>query len=234
MENTNLIYIIPLYNKSEILSEVVNKLNTLTTKKIIFIENGSTDDSYSVCKNLIQNKSDFLLLNSDKGFGNALSKGLNSIGGTDEGILIITGADLPFGFSDVNYITEKKKDFDVCVGSKSHIDSKIERSYKRIITSKIFNTLVRFLFGLKISDTQGSTLINLKNVSINEVEIKSSGFFSNTELLVILQKRNYKISEIPISLYDIELNKSTVNVITDSFNSLVEMLKFRFKYFKDI
>ena len=32
-ENTNLIYIIPLYNKSEILSEVVNKLNTLTSKK---------------------------------------------------------------------------------------------------------------------------------------------------------------------------------------------------------
>ena len=33
---------------------------------------GLADDSYSVCKNLIQNKSDFLLLNSDKGFGNAL------------------------------------------------------------------------------------------------------------------------------------------------------------------
>lgn len=234
MNNSKLIYIIPLYNKSQILSEVINKLDSLSSKKIIFVENGSTDDSYSKCKSLIESKKAFHLINSNKGFGNALSKGLRSISDTKEGILVITGADLPFEFSDVSYIRENLKDFDVCIGSKSHSDSKIERNRKRIITSKVFNTLVTLFFGLKIGDTQGSILINLENVFISEITLESGGFFSNTELLVTLNKKNYKITEIPISINDIDLNKSTVNVISDSLHVLKEMLIFRFNFFKNI
>ena len=51
--NQNFIYLIPLYNKSPVLEQTINKLDKLENKKVLFIENGSTDDSLKKCKKLI-------------------------------------------------------------------------------------------------------------------------------------------------------------------------------------
>ena len=137
--NQNYIYLIPLYNKSPVLEQTINQLEKIENKKVFFIENGSTDDSLEKCKKLIEDKKDFKILISKKGFGNALSKGLSEIQNTQSGILVITGADLPFGFSDINYLKEKLNfKFEVCIGSKAHKDSIIKEAISFLLKCSMF------------------------------------------------------------------------------------------------
>lgn len=231
--NQNYIYLIPLYNKSPVLEQTINQLEKIENKKVFFIENGSTDDSLEKCKKLIEDKKDFKILISKKGFGNALSKGLSEIQNTQSGILVITGADLPFGFSDINYLKEKLNfKFEVCIGSKAHKDSIIKRSLMRSISSKVFNVFIRILFRLRIKDTQGSILLNLQRVSLSNIKIYSEYFFSSVELIIKLRRKKYLIKEIPIEIKGNKNNATTVNVFSDSLVMLSEMLRFKF-YVKD-
>jgi glycosyltransferase involved in cell wall biosynthesis len=231
--NQNYIYLIPLYNKSPVLEETINQLEKIENKKVFFIENGSTDDSLEKCKKLIGDKKDFKILISKKGFGNALSKGLSEIQNAQSGILVITGADLPFGFSDINYLKEELNfKFEVCIGSKAHKDSIIKRSLVRSISSKVFNIFIKILFRLRIKDTQGSILLNLQRVSISNIKIYSEYFFSSVELIIKLRRKKYLVKEIPIEIKGNKNNATTVNVFSDSLVMLSEMLRFKF-YVKD-
>ena len=231
--NQNYIYLIPLYNKSPVLEETINQLEKIENKKVFFIENGSTDDSLEKCKKLIEDKKDFKILISKKGFGNALSKGLSEIQNAQSGILVITGADLPFGFSDINYLKEELNfKFEVCIGSKAHKDSIIKRSLVRSISSKVFNIFIKILFRLRIKDTQGSILLNLQRVSISNIKIYSEYFFSSVELIIKLRRKKYLVKEIPIEIKGNKNNATTVNVFSDSLVMLSEMLRFKF-YVKD-
>tara|TARA_B100001113_G_C21092946_1_gene615215 strand:- start:992 stop:1687 length:696 start_codon:yes stop_codon:yes gene_type:complete len=227
--NQNFIYLIPLYNKSPVLAQTINQLDKLENKKVLFIENGSTDDSLEKCKKLIENRKDFNILTSKKGFGNALSRGLSEIQDSKSGILVITGADLPFGFSDINYLREESNyKFEVCIGSKAHKDSIIKRSLIRTLSSKAFNTFLKVFFRLRIKDTQGSILLNLQRVSLSNIKIYSENFFSSVELIIQLQRKNYSVKEIPIEIKENEINTTTVNVFSDSLMMLLEMLRFKF------
>ena len=227
--NQNYIYLIPLYNKSAILEKTINQLDKIENKKVFFIENGSTDDSLEKCKKLIESRKDFNILISKKGFGNALSRGLSEIQDSESGILVITGADLPFGFSDINYLREELNfKFEVCIGSKAHKDSIIKRSLMRTLSSKVFNTFLKAFFRLRIKDTQGSILLNLQRVSLSNIKIYSENFFSSVELIIKLQRKNYSVKEIPIEIKEDKTNKTTVNVFSDSLIMLLEMLRFKF------
>ncbi len=231
--NQNFIYLIPLYNKSPILEKTINQLEKIDNKKVFFVENGSTDDSLEKCKKLIENKEDFSILISKKGFGNALRKGLAEIHDINTGILVITGADLPFGFSDINYLKDELNfEFEVCIGSKAHKNSSIKRGFMRSLSSKVFNIFIKTLFHLRIKDTQGSLLINLQKVSISSLIIYSENFFSSVELIIKLRNRNYLVEEIPIEINENKNNATTVNVFSDSLMMLYEMFYFKF-FIKD-
>ncbi len=227
--NQKFIYLIPLYNKSPVLEQTINQLDKIENKKVLFIENGSTDDSLEKCKKLIENRKNFNILTSKKGFGNALSRGLSEIQDYKSGILVITGADLPFGFSDINYLREELNyKFEVCIGSKAHKDSIIKRTLIRTLSSKVFNTFLKVFFRLRIKDTQGSILLNLQRVSLTNIKIYSENFFSSVELIIQLQRKNYSVKEIPIEIKENKINTTTVNVFSDSLMMLLEMLRFKF------
>lgn len=223
------IYLIPLFNKAQVLENTITTLEQIENKKVYFIENGSTDQSKEKCKNLISDKKDYTILTSENGFGNALRKGLAAIKQQKSGILVITGADMPFELSDINFVMEELDNkFEVCIGSKAHKHSQITRQFKRKLISRIFNFIIKKLFKLKIKDTQGSILINLNKVSLDSISVKSEGFFSSVELLIILKKLDYKIEEIPIIHFEDKNDVSTIKIISDSLAIIKEMLRFKF------
>ena len=223
------IYLLPLYNKAHVLKNTITILEQIENKKVFFIENGSTDQSKEMCENLIYDKKDYKILSSKKGFGNALRVGLEEIRQQNSSILVITGADMPFELSDINYVNDVLDNkFEVCIGSKAHKESQINRLFRRKLISKIFNFMLKKFFELKIKDTQGSILINLNEISLDSISIKSEGFFSSVEILIILKKLNFKIEEIPIIHLNDKTDVSSVNIFSDSLEILKEM--FRFKY----
>ena len=100
----------------------------------------------------------------------------------------------------------------------------ISRSRSREIYSLIFNTMLKILFSIPFSDTQG-TLIFKSNVLKNINELNNEGFLITTEFIV-KSNINKKIVEIPIVDLGIE-SISTVKPLRDGLKMLLNILKLR-------
>ena len=235
----NFIYIIPLYNKSNIIGNTVELLKLKFNEsnenaKFLFVENGSTDDSYNKILSLTKYDNRFEVIRSKKGLGAALREGMKYVNEslqTKDSILILTGADLPFGFSDLdNYLADKtEKKHDIYIGSKAHNLSQINRTFSRKTMSKIFNFLIRLFFKVNIGDTQGTYVINLNNVNLLKILPTSDNFFATAEICIKAIEFDYKIIEMPITSIESDQDKSTVKVFRDTLKILKEMLYFKFK-----
>ena len=235
----NFIYIVPLYNKSNIIGNTVELLKSKFNEsnenaKFLFVENGSTDDSYNKILSLTKSDNRFEVIRSQKGLGAALREGMKYVYEslqTKDSILILTGADLPFGFSDLdNYLGDKTENkYDIYIGSKAHNLSQIDRTFSRKIMSKVFNFLIRLFFKVNIGDTQGTYVINLNNVNLLKILPTSDNFFATAEICIKAIEFDYKIIEMPITLIGLDKDKSTVKVFRDTLKIFKEMLYFKFK-----
>ena len=233
----NFIFIIPLYNKSKIIGNTVELLkfkfnNSNENAKFLFVENGSTDDSYNKILSLTESDNRFEVIRSNKGLGAALREGMKYVNEslqTKDSILILTGADLPFGFSDLdNYLVDKSaKKYDIYIGSKAHNLSQIKRAFSRKTMSKIFNFLIRLFFKVNIGDTQGTYIINLNNVNLLNILPKSDNFFATAEICIKAIKSGYKVLEIPIIFMELDQDRSTVRVVRDTLEIFKEMINFK-------
>jgi dolichyl-phosphate beta-glucosyltransferase len=227
-------YLLPLHNKATVIEttieNILEKFSELNLQ-IVVVENGSTDNSLNTVKKISEKVKEVVVLQSKKGFGNAVSCGLEYITKhRPEDLVIITGADLPFGFTDFDYYLKNYQylDCELLIGSKKHENSVIQRETSRNFVSRIYNYILKLLFNLKIKDTQGSLIINSKKCNLDILKPKSASFFSSAEICINALKIGYSIIEIPITLIQHENNKSTVNLKGDIKDALVDIIKLKF------
>ena len=233
-----IIYLIPVHNKEAVIKDSINKIISKFNKSnfelhIICVENGSKDNSFNVLRELSSKDNRITCIESQIGFGNAISTGLNHITNNlnyKNNFLIITGADLPFGFSDIDFVINNFQalDQDIFIGSKMHNNSIIKRTFTRNFMSIVFNYLIFLFFNLDVKDTQGSIIFNQRKVNISLLKPESSGFFSSAEILIKAKNYNYKIKEIPVTHYHNENDISTVRIFSDSFDMLSQLIKYKF------
>jgi glycosyltransferase involved in cell wall biosynthesis len=230
----NFIYLIPLHNKSGVIEQTVTLLkhkfqNPDISGQFIFIENGSTDDSLKKILSITKDDPRFIILSSEKGFGEALKIGMIFVDSNihkKNTMVVITGADLPFQFTDIdNYLNEYHiHNSDIYIGSKSHKLSNIKRSFSRRFISKIFNILLRLLFGVKLMDTQGTFLIDASKVEISKIIPDSKNFFSTAEICIRSVNLGHTITEIPITHIDTPTDTSTVKIFSDTVKIIKDMI----------
>lgn len=235
-------YLIPVYNKETVIEDTTNKIfarfdNSEFNLNVIFVENESKDNSLQILNNLSKNNNRVKVLKSKKGFGNAISTGFDYVLKNFpeySDFLIITGADLPFAFSDIEYVINKHKNLyqDLYIGSKMHNQSSIKRTLSRTFISKIFNIILFIFFKIDIKDTQGSIIFNLNKTNIELLKPISSGFFSSAEVCIKANYYGYTIREIPIKFYESSKDVSTVKIFSDSYHIFKEIVKFKI-FFKN-
>ena len=97
------------------------------------VENGSTDSSPELVEELAAELASpevagCVAAHSAKGYGNAMRHGIDLATGE---LLIITAADLPFGFSDLDAALALEPRPALMIGSKAHRDSGWRVSLKR-------------------------------------------------------------------------------------------------------
>ena len=186
--------IIPLYNESESLNElnqtIVDSLNGKNLDfEIIYIDDGSTDNSWSVIKDLSQNnRVSGLKFQRNYGKSMALLAGFKRALGN---IVITMDADLQDDPNEIyplfQIITEQNLDL-VSGWKKKRYDSLI---YKNI-PSKLFNWAARKASGIKLNDFNCGIKAYksevVKNISLTDgmhryipVLAKNAGFFKISE-----------------------------------------------------
>ena len=195
--------IIPIRNEENILKNIIqqleNKLETLTFE-VIFINDFSTDDTFSTLEKLLQNKNQFRLYNNQrKGLGGAIAEGIYQATGE---FICIMMSDLSDDIEDfkkyLNIIKEEK--VDAVFGSRFIKGSKlIDYPKKKLILNRVFNTVTKFLFFSDYNDFTNAFKIYKKSAILKTFPLVSESFniFLEMPLKIISRKMNYKI--IPIS-----------------------------------
>ena len=198
--------IVPAYNEEKRIDGFLENLDGFSGR-LIFVCDG-TDSTDSIIQTFSENYSDYNI--TCLRYTERLGKG----GGILEGL---READTPYcGFLDADgsaSIIEMRRLFsalesaDCAIGSRWLKDSDIVvgQGLGRKIQSRMFNLVVKLLFGLPFRDTQcGAKAFRKEALDTVLPQIKSTGFEFDVEILWRLHNSGYRITEVPITWEDRE------------------------------
>ena len=216
--------ILPLHNKEHCIEHTIKTLlsiELIEKLQIIIIENESTDNSLTTVKKIVSSigaEKDITISTSTKGKGTAIRKGIPFI---KYEWCLITGADLPFGSTAIEFFSKSSKKYDLYLGSKGHPDSIISRRFSRRIYSQFFYLLRKKFLKLNYLDTHGSMIA--RSESLKEVSkfLVQKEFFIDTEIVFNFEMLKYRIIEIPVTLINDD-KVSTVRPLRDGLKMLKE------------
>jgi glycosyltransferase involved in cell wall biosynthesis len=192
--------VIPAYNEE---SRIRNLLSTMRGfDGVVIVICDGTDRTAEIVEEFIRNHSDIRL--RCLRFPRRLGKG----GGLREGFL---AADTPFvGFMDADgsasvgemaALFDKLETVDCAIGSRwvQGAVVPVRQGFLRRFESRVFNVIIRILFGLPYRDTQcGAKAFRRAAVAAILPEVISTGFEFDVELLWRLRMHGFTIGEYPI------------------------------------
>ena len=211
----NLSIIIPLLNEQESLPELHQWIvNVMTTHnysyEVIFIDDGSTDESWQIIEQLSQENPNVKGIHFLRNFGK--SQALHAGFAKAEGDVIITmDADLQDSPEEIPelYNMVLNQNFDLVSGwKKKRYDSVVGKN----LPSKLFNWAARKTSGVHLNDFNCG-LKAYKNVVVKNIEVsgemhryipvlaKNAGFGKIGEKVVIHQARKYGESKFGMSRF---------------------------------
>lgn len=207
--------VIPLLNEEESLKELHNWIakvmqSNCYSYEILFIDDGSTDNSWKVIQNLSEQNSSVKGIRFQKNYGKsqALNAGFKEVQGD---VVITMDADLQDSPNEIPelYSLIKNEGFDLISGwKKKRYDSKIRKN----IPSKLFNAAARSTSGLKLHDFNCGLKAYKKEVVKNidvrgemhryiPVLAKNAGFYKIDEKIVAHQARKYGVTKFGIDRF---------------------------------
>jgi len=224
--------IIPAYKQeSTIVEDVTRIFKTMSETRwafeIIVVVDGIVDNTYKNIKSIENQEIKVYGYENNKGKGYAVKYGMaRAIG--DYVVFIDSGMDIdPNG---VSMILEHMEwyEADIIVGSKRHPASKLYYPPIRKIYSWGYSKFVKFLFGLRITDTQSGLKVFRREVLekvLPRLLVKKFAF--DIEILAVSKYLGFdKIYEAPIKINWIKFNtsftpflifdKNIRNMITDT------------------
>ena len=120
------------------------------------------------------------------------------------------------------------KRFDVATGSRLLPESKVRRSRKRELISRGYNRLVKAFFQTKFSDAQcGFKAITRKAAHVLLPLVEDNGWFFDTELLVLAEKRGYRVFDMPVKW--VEDSDSRVRIFSTALADVKGLIRLRRK-----
>ena len=229
MEDNLLISIvIPVYNEEESLERLFNELIISLEKylnwEIIFIDDGSDDNSYPVLKKIADENSRILAIQFFKNFGkaDALSEGFKHTTGD---IIITMDADLQDDPAEIQNLVDKiHEGWDLVSGWKKQRKDPLSKR----IPSKLFNFVTRILTGIKIHDFNCGLKAYRRKV-INSIDIYGG---LHRYIPAIAGQKGFSVTEIEVSHRSRSFGKTKYggNRFIHGFFDLFTML-FTSKYF---
>jgi len=233
-----ILLVLPTYNEEKIVEKNALKVfefcqNNLKNYawQILIADNGSTDKTVQIAHQLNKNFPKISYFHSKiPGRGRALKKAWTKY---EADIYIYMDIDLA---TDLNYLpllikAIEEENFDLAIGSRLKKEARIQRSFFREISSRIYNLILKFFFpGYPIKDSQcGFKAISGKIKKEILPKVKNESWFFDTELLILSWKNGYKIKEIAVNWQEERFSKrkSKVKFFQTVLADLIEILKLK-------
>jgi len=222
----------PAYNEEGRIATIVKKALVILPKvalrwEVLIVNDGSKDNTGRIARKLASENKYIKVIEHklNRGYGAAFKSGLY---GAKYDWIVFTDSDGQFDFSEiVNFIAKQSvTGADIVIGYyKKRQVAKI-----KIITSKMWEYFVYFLFGLKVHDIDcGFKLISKDVVNALPHLESERGAFISSEFLIKAKKNGFRIVEVPVTHYPRTAGQGTGRDIKVIINSFKDLFKLWFK-----
>lgn len=215
----NVSIVVPLLNEEKNISILFGEIENVFQKidleyEIIFVDDGSTDDSLNILKSLQKENSQIIVISLRKNFGQtaAMAAGFDMASGD---VIVAMDADLQNDPADIPMFLEKiNEGYDVVTGWR--FDRK-DPYLSRKLPSKIANKIISFATGVKLND-YGCTLKAFKLEVIKNIHLYGEmhrfipAIASGMGISITEVKVNHRPRQFGTSKYGIS---RTVRVVLD-------------------
>jgi len=209
--------VVPVHNEAANLEgffmEFWNNLggNKLGIIEIHFVENGSSDNTFEVCKRLEGKVGNVIISHKIlyPSYGEAVKKGIMSSSGEIVCVLECDVMDnISFISSSITMIEQSKADF--VIASKRHPDSVDLRPFKRRMLTYFFNQLLKIFIDFPGTDTHGLKTIRTDIAKkICEASVTEKEIFQ-TEMVLLAHRMGFRVAELPVHIRERRSTKVSI------------------------
>jgi len=204
--------ILPIFNEKDSIEETIKNIkNALkSTKKsfeIIAVDDGSTDGSDKILKNL---KIKYIRHEQNKGYGAALKTGILAAKGK---WIFIVDCDGTYPVEKITEFMKYTKKYDMIVGNRKKKNISLLRKPAKWFLNKLAN----YLCGTKIPDLNSGMRLFKKDIAMRFFSLFPDGFSFTTTITIACLTNGYSVHYIPIEYYK-RRGKSSINPIKDFIN----------------
>jgi glycosyltransferase involved in cell wall biosynthesis len=217
--------VVPVFNEESTIGNIIERLKAVMQKKgfsheIIVVDDYSGDRSVEIS---ISQKVKVYTLQKHMGKGYALRVGFAKA----KGEIIVTidsdGSHRPEELPHL-LIPILKDEAELVIGSRFLFERELPSKRINRLGVHLFNVLIKFLTGKRTSDSQ-SGYRAIKSTSLRGLNLKSTEYEIESEMLVKAADRGFRIKEVPVSFEQRTFGKSTLDPLRDGLKIFLSIMR---------
>ena len=209
MVSNRVMVIIPAYNEENSITKVIRQIkNNSPQADIVVVNDGSKDNTVATAR---AEGVVVIDLPYNLGIGGAMQTGYLYAYLNNYDVAVQIDADGQHNPADLPKLLQKLTDCscDMVVGSRYVARTDYKSSKSRRVGMVFFSAIIKLITGCKIKDTtSGFRAVNRKIIEVFATKYPTD--YPEVEVLVLLQKLNFKIVEIPVQMENRQAGHSSI------------------------
>jgi glycosyltransferase involved in cell wall biosynthesis len=211
----DLTVVLPAYNEHEILASTVRAIvsglrSRQLTFEVIVVENGSTDDTLAIGRQLERLHREVRVEHRDAAdYGAALRHGLLEAQGDFVANFDCDYYDLEFLDRALQRLHANDA-LAVVVASKRGEGARDERAWPRRLVTAVFATILSKGFGLHVSDTHGMKVLRRAAVESHARASTLGRDLFDTELILRAERAGLATGEVPVAVHELRPARTSI------------------------
>jgi glycosyltransferase involved in cell wall biosynthesis len=212
--------LVPLFNEEESLKKLANQISNVFDKispdyEILFVDDGSTDNSLKVIKELSRTNNKIRYISFRKNYGKSAALNVGFKGASGD-VVVTMDADLQDDPSEIpSLLAELQKGFDLVSGWKKKRHDPFIKKY----SSRFFNYVTKIMSGIKIHD------FNCGLKAYKKAVIKSISIHGELHryIPVLADWKGFKVSEVIVKHHPRKYGKTKFG-ISRFFKGFIDLI----------
>lgn len=218
----------PAYNECATIKNAIDRVLAVglpVEKELIVVDDGSTDGTRDILKQVKDNRVKIFQHEKNKGKGAALRTGFNNVTGE---IVIIQDADLEYDPDDYIHLIDPilYGRADVVYGSRFLSGPHRVLLFWHYLGNKLITLVADMLYNINLSDIETGYKAFRKDV-LDKIKFSSNSFGFEAEFTAKVAKRRYRIYEVPIQYSGRTYEEGKKITWRDGFVALYILLRYR-------
>lgn len=203
--------VVPVYNEADFVPVALPRLvaaveETGAPYRIVLVENGSTDGTAAVAREMAEGSGVEVVSLPEPDYGAAMRAGFLAAEGD-----WVVNLDIDYFSADfLKRVLDQPAGVDLVIGSKRDPSSRDRRPMIRRLATRVFNFLLRVILGSRVSDTHGMKGFRRELVADLASKVVSTRDLFDTELVVRAERAGYRIVEVPVQVEEMRTARSSL------------------------